>query len=193
MAGILSVVSWIFCFRPITWLLSKIIWNKKVLGFILELFYLGLSILYTVFAGVMIMGVVGGGLTTVEGGSFFGMIILIAISIIALLSLGYGIMKYHKTDEDMSEFSNDGYEGTYDFRDDTIYVREKTKESLSYEAFWAVVTAPLQILIRAINFILVFRCFFNDDYVCDLAYSYHPDLDGVLKKIFIDIVDVSRL
>lgn len=191
MAGILYFVAGFFCLRPITWILGKIITNKKILGFLLELIYLGLAILYFLiaYAGINMLRVGNTGAEDLT----LPAIASAVLGILGTLSLGYGIMKYHKTDEDMSEYQDDGYEGTYDRYSNTLYVKEKTKETLSAYGFLAVLTAPLQIVIRSINFLLMFICFFNDDYVCDLAYGYHPDLDGILKTIFVDIVDICRM
>lgn len=187
MATILMFVSWIFCLRPITWLLGKIISNKTVLGFFYEIFYLGLAVLYFFLAI--------GGLTALTGAdvdSVGAAIFMCIVGILGTFSLGYGIFHYHKSDEDMTETTHDGYEGSYNSTTDTVTVREKTKETLTGEGWLAVLTSPLQVLIRAINLLLMFRCVFNKEYICDLAYYCHPDTDGILKTIFIDIVNIHR-
>lgn len=167
-----------------TWLLDKIIPNKTVLGFLLEIFYLGLAVGYLVLV-VLCAGAV---MLDINVGVIIGLI----IGLLGMFALGYGIMHYHKTYADMSNTEHDGYEGSYDSYSDTVTVREKTKESLSWEGGLAVLTSPLQVLIRFINLILMFRCIFDSDYVCDLAIGAHPDEDGALKMIFIDVVNINR-
>lgn len=183
MAGILNAVSWVFCLRPLTWFLEKIIKNKIVLGFLYEAIYLGLSILYFYLATTAFV--------YDDGGSFLPIVITI-VGILGTLALGYGLMKYHKSDYEMSYTSHDGYEGTYNEYENKVYVKETTKESLTGDGFLAVLTAPLQILIRSLNFVLMFFCLFNRDLGCDLAYYGHPDCDGTLKTIFIDIFNLNR-
>lgn len=189
MAKIFRFVSWIFCLRPLTWFFSKIFKNKTVLGFILEIFYLGMAILY------FVLTLVGIRIITSDNPTDFAIVALV-IGIPGMLMLGYGIMKYHKTDEAMSEDTFKGYEGTasYNEYDDsvTVSVGSKWKEEFTIDALIAIFTAPFQIIIRSINFLLMFRCVFNDEYVCDLAYNCHPDEDGPLKAVLIDIVNYNR-
>lgn len=184
MATILMFVSWIFCLRPVTWLLSKIVSNKTVLGFILEIFYLALATCYLILAIA--------GVQAVIADISIAAIFMLVLGALGVMSLGYGIMHYHKTDEAMSNTEHDGYEGSYNSYSDTVTVREKTKESFSWEGGLAVLTSPLQVIIRFINLILMFRCIFDHEYVCDLAIGGHPDEDGALKMICIDIVNINR-
>ncbi len=189
MAKLFRWISWIFCLRPITWFLSKVIKNKTVLGFILEIFYLGLAVLYLAFSII--------GIKTISSDNYTAFyFVALIIGIPGMLMLGYGIMKYHKTEEDMSEDSFEGYKGSasYNEYNDTVSVSvsESYRERFSWEGLIAVFTAPLQVLIRTLNLFLMFRCVFDKEYICDLAYNCHPDEDGTFKTILIDIVNINR-
>lgn len=190
MATILMLTSGLFCLRPITWFLSKICRNPRVLGILLEFFYLGLAIVYSAifWAGLSYLSADTYGLA----GSAIACLLIGAFG---TFGLNYGILHYHKSEGEMSSIEHDGYDVSvdYDRYSDTAKVRvtERTKHELSGDALLAVLLSPLNPVIRFFNLLYSFRIFINHDYVCDLAVGVHPETHGLIKTICVDTVRIS--
>ena len=189
MATILMFTSGLFCLRPFTWILSKIFRNPRILGILLEFFYLGLAIAYSAmfWAGVFYLS-----LATEE--SIGAAIALLLIGAFGTFGLNYGILHYHKTEGEMSSIEHDGYDATIDYDGSNtakVKVTERTKHKLSGDAFLAVLLSPLNPVIRFFNLLYSFRTLANHDYVCDLAIGVHPEAHGGLRTICVDTVRIS--
>ena len=191
MATMLSITSGLFCLRPITWGLGKIIKNPRVLGIILEFFYLGLSIIYAIIFWASLFSL-GEDLSFNEVGAC---IALLLVGLFGTFGVGFGILHYHKSDDEMTEDRSDGYDITIDYDASSHTAKgtatERIKTELTIDALLAVALSPFNPLIRLFNLIYSFRILFNHQYVCDLAIGAHPETHGLFRTICIDTVHVN--
>ena len=188
MATFLELTSGLFCLRPFTWIMEKIIKGKRRKAFFLEFFYLLLSVWYSFlwFGSIPLLRQSLAYLSTY----FLGMF--------GLMATNYGIFHYHKrTDEDMGETVHKGYKvsGTVNLDKgdlEDVTVTDVTANELTFPALFAVLLAPLLSIIRFVNVIRIYTLFSRDCYCCDLVEHEHPGGDGIFFAIVNDFTDANK-
>ncbi|MBQ9145411.1 MAG: hypothetical protein IJX70_02950 [Clostridia bacterium] len=187
MATVMRFTGGLFSFRLFVKLYERLLHDKRhILGLILEIHYLLVSAFYTglFFWSVDVLS------TGVEAHA--GAIIGVIVSILGMFGLSYAIFDYHKFMGNMGEYRHYGYTATA--YGSTVRVREDVRHKLTHEAFMAVLWAPLGIVIRFVNLIIVCVRTLRrgSEHICDLSYRYcHPQHHSPTKMIFVDVIAIA--